>query len=117
MSADRYMKIVLTVIALELGWIAIKDAGVQVAAQQTEPMAVIIKGIEMPPNTPGAPRSFPVMLVGTARPVSVTSDRPLLIDAPQPLRIEQVRPIVVETGDKALVVRSVQASAATRPGE
>jgi len=114
MSADRYVKIVLTVIALELGWIAIKDAAVPVSAQQAAPMPVIIEGIEMAPDQPG---SLPVTLVRTEGPVRVATDRPIQVEAPQPLRIEAVRPIVVETGDRALLVRSVQAAPAPRPGE
>ena len=31
--SDRYLKVVLTVIALELGWIAMKDGGTPVGAQ------------------------------------------------------------------------------------
>jgi hypothetical protein len=115
MSTDRYMKIILTVIALELGWMAIKDATVDVSAQQAAPTPVIITGVQMPGTPPL--RSLPVTLVGTTGAVRVNSDRPLQVEAPQPLTVEAVRPIVVQTGDKPLLVRSVQAAAAPRPGE
>ena len=37
MTVDRYTKLILTVIALELGWIAINNSGVQVLAQRARP--------------------------------------------------------------------------------
>ena len=36
MTVDRYTKLILTVIALELGWIAINGTGVPVLAQRSE---------------------------------------------------------------------------------
>ena len=46
MTVDRYTKLILTVIALELGWIAINGTGVQVLAQRSEATPVIIRGVE-----------------------------------------------------------------------
>ena len=123
MSADRYMRIVLTVIALELGWIAMKDEAIPVSAQQVEPKPtpVIIRGVDL---TPGKPSSLPVTLLGSTATVKVASDRPLQIEAPRPLQIEAARPlmiqadrpIVVETAQRPLLVQSVQAVGAQRPG-
>ncbi|HLG57207.1 MAG TPA: hypothetical protein VI485_17840 [Vicinamibacterales bacterium] len=99
MAADRYLKIVLTVIALELGWMAVKDTAVDVSAQQraSEPM--------------------PVTLVGSTTTVRVASERPLQVEAPQPLRVFADRPIVVETGARPLSIQSVPAVGAKLPGE
>ena len=36
MPRDRYLKIILTVIAIELGWLSVKDVAVPVSAQQTQ---------------------------------------------------------------------------------
>ena len=36
MPRDRYLKIILTVIAIELGWLGVKDLAVPVSAQQTK---------------------------------------------------------------------------------
>ena len=46
MTVDRYTKLLLTIIALELGWIATSNAGVQVSAQRNEPTPVVIRGVE-----------------------------------------------------------------------
>jgi len=115
MSVDGYMKIVLTVIALELGWIAVKDVAIEVSAQQVEPKPtpVIIRGVDL---TPGKPSSLPVTLVGSTPTVKVASDRPLQVEVPQPLRILADRPIVVETAERPLLVKSVPAVAGQRPG-
>jgi hypothetical protein len=114
MPADRYMKIVLTVIALELGWIAVKDTAVEVSAQQqATAMPVIIRGVEA---TPGKPGSIPVTITGSTTTVRVASERPFQVDVPQPLRIQADQPIVVETGQRPLLIQSVPGAPAPRPG-
>ena len=73
MAVDRSVKIVLTIIALELFWIGVKDTATPVAAQaQITP--VVIRGIQL------APRSeeyLPVGIVG----------KPVRIDAVRPIKI------------------------------
>jgi hypothetical protein len=113
MSADRYLRIVLTVVAVELGWIAVKDVAAPVSAQQAQPMPVIIRGVE---GAPGKEVFIPVTIVGATGAVKVASDQPIQIEAPQPLRIEATRPIVVETAERALLVQSVPSVPAPRPG-
>ena len=123
MSADRYLRIVLTVIALELGWIAVKDVAVPVSAQQqAAPTPVIIRGVDL---TPGKPSSLPVTLVGSTatvrvaseRPLQIEAPRPLPVDVPQPVRIQADRPIVVETApERPLLIKTVPAVGAPRPG-
>ena len=75
MRANRYLNVVLTVIAIELGWIALAHIGTPVSAQQT-PTPVVITGVQMP-----QPEMLPVVL----RRVDV----PIRIDAAQPLRIQE----------------------------
>jgi hypothetical protein len=105
MTVDRYTKLLLTVIALELGWIAISGVGVPVSAQRNEPTPVIIRGVE---GAPGKEVFIPVTLVGSTRPIEIV--------APQPMKIEADRPIPVETGGEPLLIRTVSDPPAVRPG-
>jgi hypothetical protein len=105
MTVDRYTKLLLTVIALELGWIALSGVGVPVSAQRNEPTPVIIRGVE---GAPGKEVFIPVTLVGTTRPIEIV--------APQPMKIEADRPIPVETGGEPLLIRTVSDPPAVRPG-
>lgn len=75
MRANRYLNVVLTVIAIELGWIGLAHIGTPVAAQQTA-MPVIITGVQMPQAD-----MLPVVLR--------RADVPIRIDASQPLRIQE----------------------------
>jgi hypothetical protein len=104
----------LTIIALELGWIAIGTLGVPVsaqrnaavAAQKGEPTPVIIRGVE------GS--LLPVTLVESSATIRVTSDRPLEIA--QPVKIEADRPIPVESSGEPLLIRTISDPPAVRPG-
>jgi hypothetical protein len=121
MSADRYLKLILTVIAVELGWLAIQGSAVPVAAQRgAVPTQVIIKGVDLMPretlpvsviNTNG---SLPVTLTGNNAVVPVMSGRPLQIE--QPLIVQADRPLPVETGARPLLVQSVPPTPSARPG-
>ena len=105
MTVDRYTKLLLTVIALELGWIAVSGVGVPVSAQLNEPTPVIIRGVE---GAPGKEVFIPVTLVGSTRPIEIV--------APQPVKIEADRPLPVETGGEPLLIRTVSDPPAVRPG-
>jgi hypothetical protein len=120
MSADRYLKLVLTVIAIELGWLAIQGSGVPLEAQRAAPMQVIIKGVDLTPketlpvsviNTNG---SLPVTLTGNNAVVPIMSGRPLQIE--QPLIVQADRALPVENGQRPLVVQVQQAAPSARPG-
>jgi hypothetical protein len=113
MTADRYTKLVLTVIALELGWLAVNQAGVPLAAQRSDATPVVIRGVEPPP---GKEFYLPVTLVAAMTTLRVASDRPLEIQSRVPLRIEADRPLPVETTDRPLLVRTLSDAPATRPG-
>ena len=108
MSIDRYVKIVLTVIALELFWIGLSSVAPAVSAQAPQAVTpVIIRGIELS----GANAGFlPVTVVGSFRQIPDASRptiRPLAaeITATGPLRIYEVRPLKVEI-DRPLVVKT-----------
>lgn len=92
MTVDRYVKTVLTIIALELFWIGVKDTAPPVAAQgQLTP--VVIRGIQLPG---GSNEYLPVGVVGQpvrvdyTRPVKIEADRPIKIEADRPLRVENI---------------------------
>jgi hypothetical protein len=121
MSADRYMKLILTVIAIELGWLAIQGSAVPVVAQRgAAPTQVVIKGIDLMPretlpvsviNTNG---SLPVTLTGNNAVVPIVAGRPLQIE--QPVIVHADRPLPVESGQRPLVVQVQQAAPSARPG-
>jgi hypothetical protein len=117
--SDRYLKIILTVIALELGWMALKDTAVQVSAQQNQFTPVVIRGIDLqcPGNNVNCREtSLPVAIARSDNPLRVTADTPLQVDARGIVRIRADQPMVVETRDRPLLIQSVPASAAPRPG-
>ena len=93
---DRYLKIVLTVIALELFWIGARDMSVPVAAQ-AEATRVIVTGVDI--GAGGAPRgALPVMVRASDAALRVQADSP-----EKPLRMEAVRPVTIQ-GDRPLAV-------------
>jgi len=102
MAVDRYVKIVLTVIALELFWIGIKDGAPPVAAQAAL-TPVVIRGIQLPPRSE---EYLPVGVVG----------QPLRVDTVRPVKIEADRPIKIEA-DRALKVENIGYTPAKNPGE
>jgi hypothetical protein len=123
MSRDRYLTIVLTVIAVELGWLGVKDLAIPVSAQQNQPnqqpTSVVIRGVDLP--CPGnaincRETSLPVSITRTTAPVRVTVDAPLPVDARGTVRIRQDQAIVVETGERPLLIQSVPPTSAPRPG-
>jgi hypothetical protein len=79
--ADRYLKFVLTAIALELLWLAASAA--RPVSAQPAAMPVVITGIQLEAH----PDALPVVVEGT---VLITPDGPLKIEADQPLPVEAV---------------------------
>jgi hypothetical protein len=119
--SDRYLRVVLTVIALELGWIAIKDAApVHVSAQQNQPPTpVVLRGVELPCQGGAVncrEETLPVAIVRATNPLRVTSDTPLQVDARGIVRVRADQPMIVETRDRPLLIQSVPATSAPRPG-
>ena len=81
MSANRYLNVVLTIIAVELGWLAISQLGVPVSAQQA-PTRVVLTGIEL-----NSDESLPVVLRRADVPIRLDSSQPLRIQEPVTVRI------------------------------
>jgi hypothetical protein len=106
---DRYIKIVLTVIALELFWIGLRDVATPVSAQAPPPLTpVVIRGIEVGPNT--------MLPVSIDHAVTVRVDRALPITAEAPLPVAFDGPVEV-TASQPLPVRQVPYVPSERPGE
>jgi hypothetical protein len=102
MNADRFVKTILTIIALELFWIGLKDTATPVTAQAAL-TPVVIRSIQLPV---GSNEYLPVGVVG--QPVRVDYTRPVKIEADQPIKVEV---------DKVLKVENVGYVPARNPGE
>ena len=114
MRANRYLNVILTVIAIELGWIGLSHVGTPVSAQLAA-QPVVITGVKMQPTdmlpitvrgvelanrneflpvglygqveqVPGANRFAPVD-IRTSLPIKVDMDRPLRLVEPVTVRI------------------------------
>jgi len=72
MHANLFLRIILTIIALELGWIGLKDFASPISAQQ-------------------GPAPTQVVIVGSLQPLKIEADKPLKIEADQPLKVEVQR--------------------------
>jgi hypothetical protein len=108
---DRYLKAILTVIAIELLWLGVKDVGTPLAAQATPaPARVIVTGVEIDTATRGALPMF------SALPLTVEITRPVKIEADTPVAVSIGGPLKVEA-DLPLPVRSVPYEPARAPGE
>ena len=113
---DRYLKAILTVIALELLWLGVKDIGTPIAAQanaaqaNAAPLAVIIRGIEMRGRLPNA---IPIY---DPEPITITTTRPLPIEAPRPIPIQGSVPLRIEA-DRPIPVINVGYTPGAKPGE
>ena len=79
MTAKRYLNVVLTLIALELGWIALNQSAVPVAAQPAA-TPVVITGINL--RSDDAP--LPVALRG---PIEIRATTPVPIVATRPIEV------------------------------
>jgi hypothetical protein len=126
MSADRYLKVILTIIALELGWIALTLSAPQVSAQApAEPTPVIISGIQLrdradflPVGVLGQPRAVPAAVARAFQPLDTTvrNDQPLRVTLPVPLDVRTVTPIRIDS-DRPIKVENVGYTPTQRPGE
>ena len=126
MSADRYLKVILTLIALELGWIGLTLSAPPVSAQaQAEPTPVIISGVQLrdradflPVGVLGQPRAVPAAVARAFQPLDTTvrNDQPLRVALPVPLDVRTVTPIRIDS-DRPVKVENVGYAPAQRPGE
>jgi len=125
MTANRYLNVVLTLIAVELGVIAFGHTGVPVSAQQRA-TPVVITGVEMQRNVtvPITVRGvelidrktyLPVGLYGQLEsPPDTAAFRPVDIRAIGTVKIEADRPVRVEA-DPPLKVQ-IPVVSSPRPG-
>lgn len=125
MRADRYLKVVLTVIAVELLWLGVKDLGPPVLAQagQAAPMRVVVVGVDMRPAdgilpvaVAGSYRQIPEAARAMLEPLQVRVSGPVVIESRGVLKIEADRPLKIEA-DRPLRVESVPYTPGVRPGE
>jgi hypothetical protein len=127
MHIDRYVKFILTVIALELLWMGLKDTASPVAAQaQRAPTPVVITGVELSGPEAGL---LPVAVVGSYRRIPAAAREavgPLTTDvtAERALRVETERPLDVTVqgtvrvmAERPLRVESVPYTPSKGPGE
>ena len=82
MTRDRYLKSVLTIIALELLWLAANGLPERASAQTTA-TPVVITGIRLAADD----SLLPVSVRGT---VAISSSEPLKVEADRPLPVEGV---------------------------
>ena len=115
MAADRYLKVILTVIALELFWLGVRETAPPVLAQQT-PQPVVITGFRVGSQDYAM---LPVAVVGGTRWTpygrEIPQIEPLGVRVTQPIQAEIKQPITVQTGTKPLIVDAI-AKAGVRPG-
>jgi hypothetical protein len=127
MSGDRYLKAVLTIIALELGWIAATNGAPPVSAQAPaadEPARVIIAGVDLrgradflPVGVIGQMRTVAPAIARSFQPLDTTvRNAPLQVALPQPLDVRTVTPIRIDS-DRPIKVENVGYTPAQRPGE
>jgi hypothetical protein len=116
--SDRYLKFILTLIAIELAWLGVRDTAPPVAAQ-ARPTEVVVTGIQLGGQGYAA---LPVIVVGGQRPGAFTLGtqwpgvEPLRVNVGDPVRLDLRDPIVVQTGAKPLVVDVLPGKPSQRPG-
>ena len=105
MPRDRYLRFILTVIAIELLWLGLKDLAPSVAAQAqpraAAPAPVVITGIRLDDRNQDA---LPVSAIGNVT-VQLVPQTVVRIRADQPLKVEADRPLPVRQEDYAPRVR------------
>ena len=116
MDGHRYRNALLTIIAVELGWIALTHTGVPVSAQAAA-TRVIITGVELPPNA-----TVPVFMRGVDLadreaflPVGVLGQIPAAGPRFRPIDIRAAQPIPIET-NRPIEVR-IPVTSSPRPGQ
>ena len=121
--ADRYIKVILTVIALELLWLGVNGTAPRVAAQAA-PMPVVITGVQMdqpdagalPVSLVGGFRQIPVRYRATLEPALVRVSGSVTIEARTPLKVDSNRPLQIEA-PRPLKVENVPYTPSPRPGD
>jgi len=114
MRKDRYLKFILTVIAIELAWLGAKELAPGVSAQ-ADATRVVITGVQMEANDGGF---VPVAIVGGYReiPPGAGMLRPMTTRIEGNVAVEVAAPVTVEA-DQPLPVKQVDYIPRERPGE
>src|ERR1041384_5027353 len=114
--ADRYLKIILTIIALELGWLAVNQGTSPVAAQGNA-TPVILRGIDLgttdaylPVGVVGAYRQVPPTQISTMERMTVR------VDASAPLNVRTIAPVEIDSR-RPVRVENVGYTLGQKPGE
>lgn len=114
MATDRYLKGILTIIALELFWIGINHA-TPTASAQGGVTPVIIRGIQLdgaagfiPVGVVGSYRQVPGPAASALEPLATRVQGLVSVEAPAPLRVQADQPLRVEM---------VEYTPKARPGE
>ena len=118
MARDRYLKLILTIIALELFWLGVKDSATPVAAQ-TASTRVVIAGIDIDGDGGSHTAFVPVGVVGSYRNVpaaAAVAVRPLTSRIEGDVNVQSTRPLKVEA-DKPLPVLNAGYVPSPKPGE
>lgn len=119
MSVDRYTKALLTLIAVELGWIAVMHTAPAAQAQAQPPTPVVITGIELRNPVTYLPVAVvggaPFAPAGLGPVVTRASERPMLVQVAAPVEVRAIAPVTVQT-ERPLRVESVGFTPASRPG-
>jgi hypothetical protein len=125
MGADRYLKVILTIIAIELGWIALTHTGSPVSAQQqaAAPTPVVIAGIDlresddfMPVGVLGQVRNRSAVFQPVDMMVRNERERAIPVSLPSPLEVRTINAIRIDS-DRPIKVENVGYTPAQRPGE
>jgi hypothetical protein len=117
MRVDNYTRGVLTVIALCLVYLCLREVAPPAQAQN-EPTRVVITGVAL---EQGATRNvLPVGVVGEMRGMgegfTAFPIQPVQVRVDQPVEIRTVRPIKIEA-EQPLWVRAVREPGSQRPGD
>jgi hypothetical protein len=102
---DRYIKFILTVIALELLWLGAREGAPPVSAQ-AGPTRVIITGVEIdkadsfiPVGIVGAYRDVPAWAIRSLQPLTTRVAGEVAVLTRSPLKVEADRPLPVQEVD------------------
>ena len=119
MTSDRYLKVILTIIALELGWMALTHSATPVTAQAA-PTRVVITDVEIGTNRGYLPVAVLGQMGSTDRwfqPIDTTvRNERVPVSIGQPVDVRPIGAIKIEA-DKPLKVENVGYTPAQRPGE
>jgi hypothetical protein len=116
MRLDNYTRAVLTVIAICLVYLCVREAAPRAMAQDA-PTRVVITGIALSDGGPTA--VLPVGVVGEMRLSGTTFSalpvQPVRVRVADPVEIRTARPIKIEA-DEPLPVRAIREPGSQRPG-